>query len=196
MRVIVALVPMARRDSVRIVLGELGSELTYWLYGRLIAMAFVGVFVGVGLAVMKVPMALPLGLLAGVLTFIEYLGAVASAAPAMLLAFTKSPMLALAVAGLFTVVHIIEGYMLTPLLARRMVHLAPGYTLATQVILGSIFGVAGLTSRRRCSSSRRSSSEALRRGRARRSHGRRGPHAVAVTDVSDHGRNAANGDSS
>ena len=78
-------------------------------------------------------------------TFVEYLGAVASAAPAMLMAFTKGPMLTLVVAAIFTCVHLVEGYFLTPLLARRMVHLAPAYTLGAQVILASIFGVFGVT---------------------------------------------------
>ncbi len=94
---------------------------------------------------MRRPLALPLGVLAGVLAFIEYLGSVASAAPAMLLAFTRGPIYAVWVALLFLGVHIVEGYMLTPLLARQMIRIPPAYMLAAQVVLGEIFGVAGLT---------------------------------------------------
>ena len=108
-------------------------------------MALVGGFVTIGLLAMKVPLAFPLGLLAGLLTFIEYLGAFASAAPAILLAFTRGPRYAIGTAILFTVAHIIEGYLLTPLLVRTTVKFPPAYTLGAQVLLGAVFGVAGLT---------------------------------------------------
>jgi predicted PurR-regulated permease PerM len=127
------------------ILHEIASQLTRWICGRVIAMAMVGVCVAAGLALMHVPLALPLGILAGALAFIEYLGSVASAAPAMLLAFTHSPIFAVWVALLFLGVHIVEGYVLTPLLARQMIRIPPAYMLGTQVVLGEIFGVAGLT---------------------------------------------------
>jgi predicted PurR-regulated permease PerM len=139
------LVPVARRKRVSLVLTEIGDELTKWLMGRLVAMLFVGVFVTIGLVVMRVPLAVPLGVLAGLLTFVEYVGAVASAAPPALLAIARGPGIVLGVLGRFTVSHVIEGYLLTPLLARTTVRFPPGYTLAGQVVLGSIFGVAGLT---------------------------------------------------
>jgi predicted PurR-regulated permease PerM len=90
-------------------------------------------------------MAWALGALAGLLTFVEYLGAFVSAAPAMLVAFTRGPTHALWVAVLFTVAHILEGYVLTPLLVRTTVRFPPAYTLAAQAVLGSIYGVPGLT---------------------------------------------------
>jgi predicted PurR-regulated permease PerM len=144
-RVIVTLVPLAKRARAQFILREIGTQLTRWICGRVIAMAMVGICVGIGLALMHVPLALPLGVLAGLLAFIEYLGSVASAAPAMLLAFTRSPIFAVWVALLFLGVHIVEGYVLTPLLARQMIRIPPAYMLGTQVVLGEIFGVAGLT---------------------------------------------------
>ena len=83
--------------------------------------------------------------MAGLLTFIEYLGAVASAVPAILLALTVSPLHAVWVVLLFTGVHVVEGYVLTPLISRQSVHIPPAYTLAVQLVLGGLFGVIGLT---------------------------------------------------
>jgi predicted PurR-regulated permease PerM len=143
--VVVSLVPLPKRARAEAILQEIGSQLTRWICGRVIAMAMVGVCVGTGLALMHVPLALPLGVVAGFLAFIEYLGSVASAAPAMLLAFTRSPIFAVWVALLFLGVHLVEGYVLTPLLARQMIRIPPAYMLGTQVVLGEIFGVAGLT---------------------------------------------------
>jgi predicted PurR-regulated permease PerM len=113
--------------------------------GRIVAMVFVGVFTGVGLLLLKIPLALALGLVAGALAFIEYVGAVASAVPAIALALAVSATQALWVALLYLGVHIIEGYVLTPLLAKKAVHLPPAYVLAAQVTMGVLFGAMGLT---------------------------------------------------
>lgn len=144
-RVVIALVPPAHRDRARGVLREMGDTLTRWLAGRAVAMLVVGVVVTIGLYVLKVPLAGTLGAIAGLLTFVEYLGAFASAAPAVLLGLSHGVGTAMGVALLFTGAHVLEGYVLTPLLVRTTVRIPPGYTLSAQILLGSIFGVAGLT---------------------------------------------------
>ncbi len=143
--IVLKLVPIRLRDRTSLVLAEIGQELTRWLLGRLVAMLFVGVIVAIGLLALRVPMALPLAGLAGLLTFVEYVGAVASAIPPALLAFTRGPGAVLGVLALFTVAHVLEGYVLTPFLARTTVRFPPAYTLAGQVVLGAVFGIAGLT---------------------------------------------------
>jgi predicted PurR-regulated permease PerM len=144
-RVALHLIPRRQRRRVRAALDRIGAELTRWLAGRAVAMAVVGVLVTVGLLLLKVPLAWALGALAALLTFVEYLGAFVSAAPAMLVAFTRGPTYAIWVAVLFTAAHILEGYVLTPLLVRTTVRFPPAYTLAAQAVLGAIYGVAGLT---------------------------------------------------
>ncbi|HEY6463716.1 MAG TPA: AI-2E family transporter [Polyangiaceae bacterium] len=144
-RVVLALVPPAHKHRASLVLGEMGKELTRWLAGRVVAMLVVGILVTVGLYILRVPLAGTLGALAGVLTFVEYLGAFASAAPALLLGLSRGVGTAAGVAVLFTIAHVLEGYVLTPFLVRTTVRIPPGYTLAAQILLGSIFGIAGLT---------------------------------------------------
>jgi predicted PurR-regulated permease PerM len=144
-RPVVHLAPPSRRPRVEQVLHEIADNLSRWMLGRLVAMAFVGVFTVIGLAVLEVPLAALLGLLAGLATFVEYLGAVVSAVPPLALSASKGSSTALAVAGLFLVTHVIEGYLLTPLLAKSMVRIPPAHALAVQIVMGSIFGVAGLT---------------------------------------------------
>jgi predicted PurR-regulated permease PerM len=144
-RAVLLLVPPWHRDRAEVVLDHLATSLIRWLAGRAIAMAMVGVVVTIGLYAMKIPLAGILGVLAGWLTFIEYLGAIASAAPALLLALSRGKGFVLGVGVLFAVAHLLEGYVLTPLLSRAMARLPPAYTLAAQVVLGSVFGVIGLT---------------------------------------------------
>jgi predicted PurR-regulated permease PerM len=144
-RVALAVVPAEHRERAEAVLVELADTLGRWLIGRMVAMLFVGVFTAIGLALLRVPVAVGLGIVAGLLTFVEYLGAVVSAIPACLIALAVSPLHVLWVIVLFTVVHIVEGYILTPLIARQAVHFPPAYTLGAQLILGGLFGVLGLT---------------------------------------------------
>ncbi len=144
-RVALAVVPPQHRTRARQVMAEAVRRLGRWLVGRALAMAFVGVATSIGLFLMHVPLALALGVLAGVLTFIEFFGAIASAIPPILLAFTVSPTKAAWVVVLFFGVHIVEGYLLTPFIARTAVHFPPGYTLALQALFGALFGVVGLT---------------------------------------------------
>jgi predicted PurR-regulated permease PerM len=144
-RAALALAPGPQRERVDAALVASSKNLSRWLLGRLIAMLFVGLTTTILFQVFKLPLAFGLGVLAGVLTFVEYAGAVISAIPPILIGFSQSPTTALAVAILFVVLHIIEGYVLTPLLARATVHLPPGVTLASQAILGALAGALGLT---------------------------------------------------
>ncbi|HEX8791862.1 MAG TPA: AI-2E family transporter [Polyangiaceae bacterium] len=45
----------------------------------------------------------------------------------------------------FAIAHGLEGYVLSPLVARRTVELPPVCTIAAQVLLGAIWGVLGFT---------------------------------------------------
>ncbi|HEX4352772.1 MAG TPA: AI-2E family transporter, partial [Polyangiales bacterium] len=126
-------------------LSAIANNLSRWLIGRCVAMLFVGVASTIGFHLLQVPIALALGVFAGTMTFIEYAGAVISALPPILFALAQSPTAALGVAILFTGLHVIEGYILTPLLTRAAAHVPPALTLASQVILGSLAGPLGLT---------------------------------------------------
>lgn len=140
----IRLFPLERRARIREVLHEMAHSLRWWLLGRFIAMAVIALMTGVGLWLIGVRLAFTLGLLAGTLSFVPYLGSISSAIPAALIALTQSPTLVLYVIGLYVVVHIAEGYILLPLLQKRMVHLPPALTLTMQVILGTLLGVIGI----------------------------------------------------
>jgi predicted PurR-regulated permease PerM len=140
-----AVLPPRERPLAAAILRETGAELERWLLGRFVAMTFVGVTCAIAFVLLQVPLAIPLAFLAGILTFVEYIGAVASAVPAVLLAFSHGPITALWVALTFTGLHVIEGYVLTPLLARNMVRIPPALTLVSQALFGVLIGPLGLT---------------------------------------------------
>ncbi|HEY1537700.1 MAG TPA: AI-2E family transporter [Polyangiaceae bacterium] len=138
-------VPSSKKRVVRRIVNVSAGNLQRWLLGRLVAMLFVGVTSGIAFGVLHVPLAFPLAVLAGLLTFVEYVGAFASAGPPILLALSQSPTRALWVAIVFAVLHVIEGYVLTPLLAKTAVRFPPATTLASQALLSALLGPLGLT---------------------------------------------------
>lgn len=140
----IRLIPVARRERVREVVAIQGSALRLWLLSRLISMLFVGIAVGAGLTFLGVPMALALGLIAGLLTFVPYIGPLLGMVPTGLIALLEGPQLAVYAVLLYFVVETIEGYLVTPLAAKRVVDLPPGYTVVVQIAGGAVAGLPGV----------------------------------------------------
>lgn len=141
---ITKLFPMDIRSRVKEVLSEVAQTLRWWLVGKAGSMVFIGLLTWIGLSVIGVPLALTLGLIAGLLSFIPNFGPIISAVPAILLAFTASPMTALYVAILYIAIQLIESNLVTPIIERETVKLPPGLTIIFQLALGSLIGGLGL----------------------------------------------------
>ena len=90
------------------------------------------------------PMALILGIIAGLFDFEPNIGPFIAGLPAILLALLISPVKALWVLGLFVVVQSLEGWILTPLVQKRVIDLPPVLTISAQLLLGVLTGVLGL----------------------------------------------------
>ncbi|HYO80727.1 MAG TPA: AI-2E family transporter, partial [Bryobacteraceae bacterium] len=115
------LVPPARRSHASKVLDEIWETLWWWLAARGAAMLFVGISVTVGLTVLDIPLALTLGLIAALLDFVPNFGPIVAAIPAVLLAAVKGPSEALMVAGLYFVVQLLEGNVVTPIAQKHAI---------------------------------------------------------------------------
>ena len=141
---LVRLVPPARRARAAEILHETASAIWYWMLGRLFSMAVLGVITALGLWLLEVPLPVALGFLAGIMIFVPYIGSIASAIPAVIIAASINLTLAVYVIALYLGVHLVEGYILVPLVQRRAVHLPPALTLSAQLILGFLAGFIGL----------------------------------------------------
>ncbi len=140
----VRLMPAAQRDRALVLIDQLGDTLRWWMIGRAIAMLFVGVLDLIAMLLLHVPLALTIGVISGLLTFIPYIGATIAMVPAVLIALTVGTRLALWVFVVKIIVQTIEGYIITPLVQRKAVHLPPALTISAQFLLGTIAGVLGL----------------------------------------------------
>lgn len=136
--------PDRLRDGAARYLDRAGSLLRRWLVSRLIVMGVVGVLSSAGLLLLGIPAAITLGLTGAVLTFIPYLGPILAAAPAVLVAFTASPLLALLTALMFWAVHFIEGTFITPIVQDHEVSLSPVATILGTLAFGVLLGAPGV----------------------------------------------------
>ncbi len=117
------------------VLDKIEKNLGGWLRGELILMFSVGLLTYIGLMLLGVESALSLAILAGVLEIIPNLGPIISAIPAVLLALTVSPALALGTAALYWLVQLVENNFLVPKVMSSAVGVNP-----IVVILGLMTG--------------------------------------------------------
>lgn len=141
---IVRLVPIRKRDRAREVLETLGFTLWGWLKGTFLAMAVIGTITTLGLSLIGVPLSLLLGVFAGLMEFVPNIGPFIAGLPAVLLALTQDPTKALYVIVLFVGIQSLEGYVLTPLVQKKVIDLPPILTIMAQVVLGLLAGFLGL----------------------------------------------------
>ncbi len=141
---LVRLFPFERRPRAREVIDELGFTLWWWLLGKTAAMVVVAAVTWLSLTILGVPLALTLGLLAGLLDFIPNIGPFLAGIPAVLIALTVSPTIALYVLVFYFVIQSLESYVLTPILLKKTVKLPPALTIIAQVLLGVLVGGLGL----------------------------------------------------
>ena len=138
------LTPRAYRASAAGLMEKLASTLRRWTAGRLFAMACDGGLTALGLWIVGVPLAPLLGLIAFALAFIPNIGAAISGVLMVLVGFSVDANTGLLAIAVYVIVQFVEGNILTPLVEKRAVDLAPAVVLAAQLLFGALFGLLGL----------------------------------------------------
>ncbi len=141
---LVKLVPPAIQPNVNATLDDAGEALKRWLAGQFIAMLLVGVFTAAGLWLAGVPSAFALGLIAGLAEFVPLIGPIIAAIPALLIASTQDLQTVLLALSVLVVVQQVESNLIAPVIAGRMVSIAPAVGLFAVVAMGVLFGPLGL----------------------------------------------------
>jgi predicted PurR-regulated permease PerM len=138
------LIPLDRRKRIEEVMDLVGYTLKWWLIGRFIDMAFIGILVWLGLTFLGVPLSLILALIAAILNFIPNIGPFLGAIPAIIVAFGAGTETAFYTAILFFIVQSLESAFITPMVQQKVISMPPALTLSAQVLMGATFGTIGL----------------------------------------------------
>jgi len=142
-KIIWSLAPPRQQPYIMQLINRMQRQIGYWLRGELILMFLIGFFTWLGLLFLMPEYALVLGLIAGITEFIPYLGPILGAVPAVFLALTVNPFLALLVAILYLVIQQVEGNILVPKIMERAVGLNPIISIAVLMAGLKIGGIVG-----------------------------------------------------
>jgi predicted PurR-regulated permease PerM len=132
----VRIFPRERRQTVADVSAMVTNKVSAWLGGQIFLGFIIGATTAIGLGLMGVPYFF-------VLEMIPMVGPLLSAIPAIAVAFTVSPGLALGVAIFFLVQQQLENAVLVPKLMGQTVGLSAVTVILSLLIGGSLLGFAG-----------------------------------------------------
>jgi len=142
---VVALIPPERRPLARVILYDLKLTLHAWVIGQLIAMVVLALLTTLGLWLLGIPYFLAFGVFAGVAAIVPFFGTLFSTLiPALFALGVAGVAKGIAVALLGIGVHLIEANFVAPVVMERQVNLPPVITIAGVLLIGKLFGLAGL----------------------------------------------------
>lgn len=133
-----------RAREIKELIDELEKKLGGWARGQLFLMVIVGVFSYFGLLILGIPFALPLAILAGLLEIVPYIGPILGAIPSVIIGFSITPLMGLAVIALAFLIQQLENYVFVPKVMQRSVGVVPVATLISLAIGFKLAGIAGI----------------------------------------------------
>jgi predicted PurR-regulated permease PerM len=139
----VRMFPRAERTRVEDASVRVATKVSAWLGGQVLLGAIIGTTAAIGLFFLGVPYFYVLALLAGIGELIPIVGPILSAVPAVAVAFTVSPTMALAVAVFFFAQQQLENHVLVPRIMSRQVGLSASFVIIALLIGGSLLGILG-----------------------------------------------------
>jgi predicted PurR-regulated permease PerM len=142
---LLALVPPRHRAFARAIALDLAQTLRAWVVAQLIAMVVLAVLTGIGLRLLDVPYWLAFAIFTGVVALVPFFGTLFSTVlPALLVLPGRGLLVALAVASVGVVVHLVEANLVGPIVMQRKVALPPVLTILSVLIAAEVAGLLGM----------------------------------------------------
>ncbi len=138
-----SLAPAARRPELLAMWHEIESRLGGYVRGELLLMTSIGVLESLGYLVIGLPYPLALGALAGLVEFVPMVGPTLGAIPAIVVALSISPQVALLVMAYSIVIQMAENNILVPRLMGRSVGVSPVMVILAVFAFSSLLGITG-----------------------------------------------------
>jgi predicted PurR-regulated permease PerM len=140
-----AIIPVSMRGEVDPWLGQVQQLLGGFVRARLIVSGAVFVVATIGLWAVGMPFWLLLGFIVGVANLIPMFGAWIGAIPVVLVSLaTKPPAFLLVALAVIAVAHVVDGYVLSPIVMKEATQLHPVVVLLVVLIGADLFGFWGV----------------------------------------------------
>lgn len=144
-RGVAAMIPPESRDRVAPTLMEVRRIVSGYLRARLIVSAAVGLLATIGLWAIHMPFWLVLGVIVGVANLIPMLGSWIGGIPVALVSLlTKPPSFLLVVLAVIALAHVVDGFVLSPLVLKETTHLHPVVILLAALAGAELLGLWGI----------------------------------------------------
>lgn len=138
-----SLAPEKHQTYIMQLINRMQKKIGLWLRGQLILSLIIFLLTYLGLSILHVEFALVLALIAGITEFVPYIGPIFGAIPAVFLAFTQSPTLAVFVVALYFIIQQTENHILVPKIMEKTVGLNPIISISVLLIGFKVAGIAG-----------------------------------------------------
>lgn len=133
-----------KRERAGVVLKEISEKMSQWLGGHLFLMLVIGICDGIALTILGIPYALILAIWGGLVEIVPYLGPWLGVIPAVLIAFTVSPLAALLVAVVYLLIQQLESNFLAPKILGNAVGLSPVIVILSLLAGAKLMGLIGV----------------------------------------------------
>ena len=142
-KAIASLFPTRSENKVLSIIYQIEQKLGAWSRGQILLSFSIGLSTWVALSLLSIPSALPLAFIAGILEIVPTVGPIISAIPAVIIALTISPGIAIAVVVLYVIIQMLENNFLVPKIMERTVGLNPILVIAGVMAGGKLMGISG-----------------------------------------------------
>jgi predicted PurR-regulated permease PerM len=142
---LIYMAPARHRARAAVIIDRIGETLERWLIAQMITMAAVFIVTWIGLRIIGIESSFILGIQAGLLAFIPTVGALVAGLIVVLASLASGWVAAASALVLFLGVHVMESYILTPMVQRQALEIPPATLFAFQILLGVVFGIWGIT---------------------------------------------------
>jgi predicted PurR-regulated permease PerM len=144
-----SLIPPRRRGQVRDIVGKIDDVVSGWVRGQAIVTMILAVLYAIAFSVIHMPLAGAIGLVVGALTVIPFVGTIVGAALAITIALAGAPdgeglTMAIQVAAIIGVLHLLEAAFLTPKIVGHRVGLSESAALFAVLAGGKLLGFVGV----------------------------------------------------
>lgn len=131
------------REKVYKILEDVDEKLGAWLRGQVFLCYTIGLMSWLALTLIGLPNALPLALIAGILEAFPTIGPIISSIPAIIVALTISPGMALTVAIIYIIIQLLENNIVVPKVMERAVGINPIVVIIAVSAGATLMGLTG-----------------------------------------------------